>query len=177
MNKVFWLFGRSGAGKSTLAWRLKQELTGRGLAVVLLEGDALRGGLCRDLGYTPADRIENHRRIAEVARILVREPLLVLAATMAPEPAQRDAVKAVLGSSLEWIHIDAPLSVCMERDPKGLYRKAREGAVRNLIEYPFAPARDDERGLVLDTASLDEDACHDRLRNFVLGRLEVPGTE
>jgi adenylyl-sulfate kinase len=171
MNKVFWLFGRSGAGKSTLAGALKRSLADKGLTVVLLEGDVLRNGLCRDLGYSTVDRVENHRRIAEVARILTSESVVVLVATMAPEYAQRDAVKKVLDQNLEWIFIDAPIDVCIQRDPKGLYRKARDGQVSDLINYPFAAPRSEEMGLVVHTAVLGIDDCHQRLHRFVFDRL------
>jgi adenylylsulfate kinase len=126
--------------------------------------------LCRDLGYSATDRIENHRRIAEVARMFHGEPVLVLVATMAPEYVQRDAVKEILAPNLEWVFVSADLDVCIRRDPKGLYRKAREGRAPNLLEYPFAPPRSDEQGLVLDTVALDVDECHRRLNRFVIER-------
>ena len=175
-KKVFWFYGRSGAGKSTLAGRLESTLADQGSRVSLLDGDRARA-LRRKLGYSRADRIENHRRIAEAARSLIHVHDVVIAATMAPEHVQRDVVKEVLAPfDLEWIFVDAPLEVCIKRDPKGLYKQSLDGHLTNLIEYPFDPPRRDEQALVLNTAVLNIEDCHRRLIQFVLERLHSSRT-
>jgi len=144
VTKVFWLFGRSGAGKTTLALRLREGLLTRGVPVVQLDGDEMRATLCSDLGFRPEARLENHRRIAEIARLLAGQDLNVVVATMAPEYQQRDLVAQILGDKLVWLFIDATLDVCMARDPKGIYKRARAGQLPHLIDYPFEDPRPDE---------------------------------
>jgi adenylylsulfate kinase len=144
VTKVFRLFGRSGAGKTTLALRLREALLTRGLPVVHLDGDEMRATLCSDLGFRPEARLENHRRIAEIARLLAEQDLNVVVATMAPEYQQRDLVAQILGDRLVWLFIDAPLSLCMARDPKGIYKRAQAGQLPHLIDYPFENPRPNE---------------------------------
>ncbi|HZT23645.1 MAG TPA: adenylyl-sulfate kinase [Verrucomicrobiae bacterium] len=128
MTKVFWLFGRSGAGKTTLGRRLHQSLLDRKIPVFYLDGDELRHGLCSDLTFTPSARLENHRRIAEVARLAADQHLNVIVTTMAPQHSQRDIAAQVLGERLVWIYVHAPLEVCIRRDPKGLTDARRPGS-------------------------------------------------
>jgi adenylyl-sulfate kinase len=159
-SKVFWLFGRSGAGKTTLALRLRAELTGRGVPVAYLDGDEMRASLCSDLGFDSGARLENHRRIAEIARLLATQGLTVVVSTMAPEYSQRDLVAKILGEKLTWFYVHAPLEVCMRRDPKGIYRRAREGKLRDLIDFPFETPRPGESASRIDTGELDVEECH-----------------
>ena len=118
ITKVFWLFGRSGAGKTTLARRVCSQMKKAAIPVAYLDADELRSTLCTDLGFGPPARLENHRRIAEVARQLALQHLNVVVSTMAPEYAQRDRVAGILRERLVWFHIDAPLDACMGRIPK-----------------------------------------------------------
>jgi len=171
MNPVFWLFGRSGAGKTTLANGLRQALRDRGLAVFFIDGDEARGGLSSDLGFGSDSRTENHRRVAEVARLASRQGIVPIVATMAPEHAQRDVVSRTLGERIVWIFVDAPLDECLRRDPKGLYQRAKEGQLRGFLEYPFDAPRPDERGLTIRTGGVGIEESYRELLQKVLARL------
>jgi len=160
VSKVFWLFGRSGAGKTTLALRLRDGLLNDRLPVVYFDGDEMRSTLCSDLGFQSEARLENHRRIAEIARVLVRQNLNVVVSTMAPEYLHRDLVARIVGDSLVWFYIDAPLSVCMARDPKGIYKRAQAGQVKQLLDYPFGEPRPQEGGHHVDTVTHGVEECH-----------------
>ncbi|MGY3884897.1 adenylyl-sulfate kinase [Aeromonas aquatica] len=130
---VLWFTGLSGAGKSTLAGALEQALAAEGKHTYLLDGDNVRHGLCGDLGFDDAARQENIRRVGEVAKLMVDAGLIVLTAFISPFRAERDLVRNLLGADeFVEVFVDAPLSVCEERDPKGLYKKARAGEIRNF---------------------------------------------
>ena len=126
---ILWFTGLSGAGKSTVADAVEQRLHGLGKRTMLLDGDNIRHGLNRDLGFTDADRVENIRRIAEVGRLMVEAGLITLVSFISPFRAERRMARDLVepGEFIE-IFIDTPLAVCEARDPKGLYRKARSGA-------------------------------------------------
>ncbi|CAH0189463.1 adenylyl-sulfate kinase [Pseudomonas mediterranea] len=144
--RCIWLTGLSGAGKSTLANALEVQLNQRGLHTALLDGDNLRQGLCRDLGMDAESRKENIRRIGEVARLMVDAGLIVIVAVISPFRADREAARQLFaqGAFLE-IYVSTPFEVCAQRDPKGLYREARAGRIRNFTgldspyEAPLAP--------------------------------------
>jgi len=167
LTKVFWLFGRSGAGKTTLAARLRDGLADRNISVVYLDGDDLRSTLCSDLGFKAEARLENHRRIAEIARLLAEQGLNVVVSTMAPEHQQRDLVSKILGDKLIWFYIHAPLDICMQRDPKGLYKRALQGQIQQLINYPFDVPRPQEREHYINTVAQDIDACYQEILEAV----------
>lgn len=171
MTKVFWFFGRSGAGKTTLAKRLHQALENRKIPVFYLDGDHMRSGLCADLGFTPESRVENHRRIAEVAKLAAAQGLNVVASTMAPEHCQRDVVLQVLNSHLVWIYVHAPLDVCIRRDPKGLYHRAQAGKVDKLLDYPFEVPRPHERENYIDTVAQNVEGCSSSVLELVQASL------
>ncbi|BES86023.1 adenylyl-sulfate kinase [Pectobacterium araliae] len=143
---VIWFTGLSGSGKSTLAGALEQVLHQRGVSTYLLDGDNVRHGLCRDLGFTDDDRRENIRRVGEVAKLMVDAGLVVLTAFISPHRAERKMVQDLLGDGqfIE-VFVDTPLATCEARDPKGLYKKARAGELRNftgidsVYEAPEAP--------------------------------------
>ncbi|GLR08410.1 adenylyl-sulfate kinase [Mixta theicola] len=130
---VLWFTGLSGSGKSTVAGALEQALHQLGVSTYLLDGDNVRHGLCRDLGFSDADRKENIRRVGEVARLMVDAGLVVLTAFISPHRAERQMVREMLGAG-EFIEVfvDTPLAICEARDPKGLYKKARAGELRNF---------------------------------------------
>jgi adenylyl-sulfate kinase len=169
--KVFWLFGRCGAGKTTLAKKLQDGFSDRGIPVFRLDGDQMRSGLCSDLGFTTEARIENHRRIAEVARLAAEQGLSVVVATMAPQHSQRDVVAAVLGDRLVWIYIHAPLNVCMQRDPKGLYKRAKAGSVDGLLDFPFDVPRPQEREYFIDTVAQNLEGCYQSILELAQSHL------
>lgn len=130
---VLWFTGLSGSGKSTVAGALEQALHQAGVSTYLLDGDNVRHGLCRDLGFSDADRKENIRRVGEVAKLMVDAGLVVLTAFISPHRAERQMVRDLLakGQFIE-VYVDTPLAVCEQRDPKGLYKKARAGELKNF---------------------------------------------
>ncbi len=130
---VIWFTGLSGSGKSTVADALEQKLHSEGRHTYLLDGDNVRHGLCRDLGFTDADRVENIRRVAEVARLMADAGLIVIASFISPFANEREMAREVAGDVLFIeVFIDTPLAVCESRDPKGLYKKARAGELKNF---------------------------------------------
>jgi bifunctional enzyme CysN/CysC len=137
-----WFTGLSGSGKSTIATALEKRLNAMGLHTYTLDGDNVRHGLSRDLGFTDADRVENIRRIAEVAKLFVDAGLLVMVSFISPFRAERRMARGLLGPDefLE-IFVDTPIEICEQRDPKGLYRKARAGELKNFtgIDSPYEP--------------------------------------
>jgi adenylylsulfate kinase len=139
---TLWFTGLSGSGKSTLARALEETLVARGVLAYVLDGDNVRHGLCADLGFSPEDRVENIRRIGEVAKLLNDSGVLVLTAFISPYRADRARVRALLpaGEFLE-VFVDAPLEVCEQRDPKGLYAKARSGEIPEFtgVSAPYEP--------------------------------------
>lgn len=130
---VLWFTGLSGSGKSTVAGALEQALHELGVNTYLLDGDNVRHGLCRDLSFSDEDRRENIRRVGEVAKLMVDAGQLVLAAFISPHRAERQMVREMLdeGRFIE-VLVDTPLAICEARDPKGLYKKARAGELRNF---------------------------------------------
>lgn len=143
---VLWFTGLSGSGKSTVAGALEVALSQLGVSTYLLDGDNVRHGLCSDLGFSDGDRKENIRRVGEVARLMVDAGLVVLTAFISPHRAERQMVRERLGEKqfIE-VFVDTPLTVCESRDPKGLYKKARAGELRNftgidaVYEAPESP--------------------------------------
>ena len=174
---VFWLFGRSGAGKTTMARRLQEAFKARKLPVLYLDGDDFRSGLCSDLGFTSADRLENHRRIAEMARLAADQGFNVVVSTMAPEQPQRTLIKQILENRLVLVYIHASLEVCVQRDPKGLYRRAKTGSLQNLIQFPFDRPEAEDCKNRIDTENQDVDVCQNILVDLIFrpGN-EAPGT-
>ena len=152
---IIWLTGLSGAGKSTIANRLEQEIQAVGKHTYLLDGDNLRHGLNRDLGFSLEDRAENVRRVAEVAKVMIDAGLIVIAALISPLRAQREMARSLVpeGEFFE-IFIDAPLNVCESRDPKGLYARARKGELPDFtgIDSPYEAPLNPE--LRIDTEKL-----------------------
>lgn len=145
-GKVIWFTGLSGSGKSTLANALEQALHAQGRRTYILDGDNVRQGLNRDLGFTDADRVENIRRVAEVAKLMMDAGLIVLTAFISPFRAEREMARQLIGAeNFVEVFVDTPLEVCEQRDPKGLYKKARSGQLPNMTgisspyEAPEAP--------------------------------------
>ncbi len=146
---VIWFTGLSASGKSTIAGALEQILTRQGYHTYLLDGDNVRHGLCRDLGFADADRQENIRRVGEVAKLMADAGLIVLAAFISPFRADRRLVREILpeGQFVE-VFVDTPLAVCRARDPKGLYARAERGEIRQFtgIDSPYeTPERPEVR--------------------------------
>ena len=129
---AFWLTGLSGAGKSTLAHAVEQALFERGYNIVVLDGDAIRTGLCRDLGFSPADRQENNRRVAELARVFVRNGTVCLCAFISPAEEHRRVAREIIGTEFfQEVFVSCPAEECERRDVKGFYVKARSGEIKD----------------------------------------------
>ena len=159
---VLWFTGLSGAGKSSIANLVEKKLHALGHHTYLLDGDNVRHGLNKDLGFTDADRVENIRRVAEVARLMVDAGLIVLTAFISPFRSERRMARGLVeeGEFVE-VFVDTPLEVAEARDPKGLYKKARRGELKNFtgIDSPYEAPEDPE--LRLDTTRLDLEAAAD----------------
>ena len=156
---VLWLTGLSGSGKSTLAMALQRRLFERGQQVYVLDGDNVRQGLNRDLGFSPVERSENIRRIAEVARLFADSGTLVVTAFISPYREDRDIARDIIADGFREVYVEADLAICEERDPKGLYKRARAGEIADFtgISAPYEePVSPDLR---LDTGSLSVDAA------------------
>ena len=141
-GRVIWLTGLSGSGKSTLANALEQALHQQGRHTYILDGDNIRQGLSKDLGFSDADRVENIRRIAEVAKLMMDAGLIVMTAFISPFRQEREMARELIGAEhfIE-VFVDTPLAQCEARDPKGLYKKARAGLIPNMtgINSPYEP--------------------------------------
>ena len=168
---VVWLTGLSGSGKSTLATEIERALLEHGHVACVLDGDNMRHGLNADLGFSAVDRAENIRRVGHVARLFADAGIVVLAAFISPFRADRDAIRAGLppGDFFE-VHVATPLAACEARDPKGLYRRARAGEIRDFtgISSPYEPPLTPE--LVVDTAAETLDACVARVDDLLRSR-------
>jgi len=169
---VLWLTGLSGAGKSTIANRIEKQLAAQGRHTYLLDGDNVRHGLNKDLGFAAQDRVENIRRVAEVSRLMVDAGLIVLVSFISPFRAERRMARALFepGEFFE-VFVDTPLAVAEGRDVKGLYRKARLGALKNFtgIDSPYETPEQPE--IRIDTTRLSAEEAAD----LVLARLEAAG--
>src|SRR5436190_14112865 len=159
---VVWFTGLSGSGKSTIARCVEHLLLQRHIPTYVLDGDNIRFGLNKDLGFSPADRTENIRRIGEVAKLFADGSVVTLTAFISPYRADRDQVRAIMpaGEFIE-VFIDTPLDVCEQRDPKGLYKKARAGQIPEFtgISAPYEPPLTPELTLRTAEQSPEESAA------------------
>jgi adenylyl-sulfate kinase len=160
-SAIVWLTGLSASGKSTIARALERELFERGMQVFVLEGDNLRHGLNRNLGFSPEDRSENIRRAAEVAKLLADAGVIVIAAFISPYRADRAAAREIAragGHPFVEVFVNAPLEVCEARDPKHLYQKARAGQIKEFtgVSAPYEPPDAPELELRTDRQTPEE---------------------
>jgi adenylyl-sulfate kinase len=165
---ILWFTGLSGAGKSTVADAVEQKLFELGHHTYLLDGDNVRHGLNKDLGFSDADRIENIRRIGEMAKLFADAGLIVMSAFISPFRSDRQMVRDLVEEKeFVEVYISTPLSTCEERDPKGLYKKARSGQIKNFTgidsdyEVPHHPE------VTLNTAELNVSECVDRVISYL----------
>ena len=173
---VLWFTGLSGSGKSTIANIVEQKLHAMNRHTYLLDGDNVRHGLNRDLGFTDADRVENIRRVGEVAKLMVDSGLMVQTAFISPFRAERRMVRDLMaeGEFLE-IYVDTPLEVCEQRDPKGLYEKARAGEIKNFTGYDSPYEEPDLAELTINTVEQSAEQAADKIIEFLKERGYLEG--
>src|SRR5690349_11967933 len=153
-----WLTGLSGSGKSTIAVELEKRLWDRGVRAYILDGDNIRHGLNKNLGFSPADRTENIRRIGEVAKLFTEAGMVAITAFISPYRADRDQVRTLMPEDFVEVLVECPLEVCEQRDVKGLYQKARAGQIKEFtgISAPYEPPAKPELALRTDRQSVEE---------------------
>ncbi|MEN9849224.1 MAG: adenylyl-sulfate kinase [Pseudomonadota bacterium] len=169
-STVLWFTGLSGAGKSTLAHALEERLYQMSFHTFVLDGDNVRHNLCRDLGFSADARVENIRRVAEVAKLFVEAGVIVLTAFISPFAEDRIKARQLLGDDFIEIYCDCSLEICEQRDVKGLYRRARAGEVKEFtgISSPYEiPEQPDLR---VDTGSQDVESCVIQVLDYLVKR-------
>jgi bifunctional enzyme CysN/CysC len=165
---VVWFTGLSGSGKSTIANILEQKLHTIGKRTYLLDGDNVRHGLNKDLGFTDTDRVENIRRVAEVSKLMVDAGLITLVSFISPFKSERQMAKDLLSSDEFFeIFVNTPLEECEKRDPKGLYKKARAGELKNFTGIDSLYEEPENPDIILDTASSNAEELTDQIINFL----------
>jgi len=170
---IFWFTGLSGAGKSTLAIQVERALFKRGYHTYVLDGDNVRHGLCKDLGFSPKDRAENIRRIGHVAALQADAALITITAFISPYQIDRDRAREAAPNHFHEIFVRADLATCESRDPKGLYKKARDGEIKDFtgIGSPYEEPENPE--LVVDTQHNDIESCVDQVVNYIERNIRV----
>ncbi len=166
-----WFTGLSGSGRSTIAHALERKLIDAGHACFVLDGDNLRHGLNRDLGFSPDARRENVRRVAETAHLMNDAGLIVVTALISPYREDREMARAIVGADRFFeTYLSAGVDACESRDPRGLYAKARRGEIADFtgVSAPYEPPA--EASIVLDTASDSVERCVEALYDAVVGR-------
>lgn len=168
-GQVLWLTGLSGCGKSTIAKELEIELHKQGYFSVILDGDNIRNGLSRNLGFSKEERNENIRRVSEVAKLFANNGIITICCFISPMIEMRALAKRIIGEQkFKEIYISTPLEICKSRDPKGLYAKAINGEINNFTgvsapyEPPLTPALD------INTASMSVDQCVKMLKEIIV---------
>jgi len=168
-SAILWFTGLSGSGKSTLANAVNVALYKNGYSTYVLDGDNIRHGLCKDLGFSDLDREENIRRIGEVSKLFLDAGIIVLTAFVSPFRVDRDNARALVGKN-DFIEIfcSADLDICETRDTKGLYAKARSGDIKDFtgISSPYEEPQSPE--MKIDTGNIDIDECVDMVINFLI---------
>ena len=164
---VIWFTGLSGSGKSTLANSLNEALHAKKISTYLLDGDNIRHGLCKDLGFSDKDREENIRRIGEVANLFMNAGIVTITAFVSPFKSDREKVRKIIGKDFIEIFCAADLHICETRDTKGLYKKARLGEINDFtgISSPYEIPTDPE--IIVETGSLDLDASVKQIMQYL----------
>ncbi|MDA3819157.1 MAG: adenylyl-sulfate kinase [Candidatus Delongbacteria bacterium] len=173
-SRVIWCTGLSGAGKTTLAKNLEKALHNKGNLAQVLDGDNIRSGINNNLGFTEADRHENIRRIAEVSKLLIESGVITINSFISPTNIIRQMAMDIVGEeNFIEIYVNAPLEVCEARDTKGLYKKAREGKIKNFtgIDSPFEVPVDPD--LVIDTYQYSIEECLDMAMEYILPKIQL----
>lgn len=167
---IFWLTGLSGSGKSTIAYATEKLLFNKGINVIVLDGDNLRSGLNKDLGFTEKDRKENIRRTLEVAKILESTGSVVICSLISPYIAERELVKSQAKNGHE-IYVNTDIKTCIQRDPKGLYQKALKGEIKTFtgISSPYEiPQKPD---LIIETEKMKPEEAAEFFANYIISRV------
>ena len=171
---VVWLTGLSGSGKSSTADALEKKLHSLGYKTYTLDGDNIRHGLNNDLGFTDADRVENIRRVAEVAKLMADAGLVVITAFISPFTSERDYARQIVADD-EFIEVfvDAPLEVCEARDPKGLYKKARAGQLKNFTGIDSEYQKPENPEIVLQSSDKTPEELADYVLEYLLPKTKL----
>ncbi len=168
---ILWFTGLSGSGKSTIAHRVEELLYERSVHTYVLDGDNIRMGLNKDLGFSEKDRKENIRRIGEVAKLFIDAGIVVLSAFISPYREDREFVRNLVneGDFIE-IYVKCPIEICEQRDPKGLYKKARAGIIKNFtgIDDPYEEPENPE--IVVETDKMTVDMCAEKIIRYLENR-------
>ena len=166
-SKLLWFTGLSGSGKSTVANRLDSRLNEKGLTTYLLDGDNVRLGINSDLGFSMEDRSENIRRIGEIGKLFVDAGIITIACFISPLKVDREKVRKTLGEDFVEIFVDCPISECEKRDPKNLYKKARQGIIKEFtgITSPYEEPENPE--IVVNTKDQNIDQCVDKILDYL----------
>ncbi|MFY8268957.1 MAG: adenylyl-sulfate kinase [Terrimicrobiaceae bacterium] len=163
---VLWLYGLSGSGKSTVANRVERALHEEGRFTAILDGDNLRTGLNVNLGFSDEDRAENVRRVSETARLLAGLGVIVIVSVITPRRGLRDLAQRIIGGDFHEVYVRAGFDTCAARDPKGLYAKAREGALKQFTGKDSGFEEPSNGCLILDTEASSEEECAARLLDY-----------
>jgi len=170
-----WLTGLSGSGKSTIAVDLEKRLWERGVRTYILDGDNIRHGLNKNLGFSPADRTENIRRIGEVAKLFTDAGVMALTAFISPYRADRDQVRALMGAGdFVEVHVDCPVEVCEQRDVKGLYKKARAGEIKEFTGISAPYEAPEKAELTINTAGQSVEASSQQILAYLEKQGHIP---
>ncbi len=164
---VLWLYGLSGSGKSTIANEVERALHAAGRMTVILDGDNLRTGLNRNLGFSDEDRTENVRRVSETAKFLAGQGLITLVSVITPLRRHRRMAAEIIGSDLHEIYVRADFATCADRDPKGLYAKAKEGTIGQFTGKDSGFEEPEAAALILDTQARSVDECAATLLGYL----------
>lgn len=173
-SRVIWCTGLSGAGKTTLAKNLEKALYNKGHLTQVLDGDNIRSGINNNLGFTEADRHENIRRIAEVSKLLIESGVITINSFISPTHKIRHMAMDIIGeNNFIEIYVKAPLKVCEARDSKGLYKKAREGKIKNFtgIDSPFEPPENPD--LIIDTQDNSVERSLNMAMDYILPKIQL----
>lgn len=161
-GRVYWLYGLSGSGKSTIANAFERQLHAQGMLTQILDGDNIRSGLNANLGFTDADRAENIRRIAEVAKLYLNSGLVTITSFICPTRQLRQLARSIIGpDDFVEVHVQASFETCASRDPKGLYAKAAAGRIPHFTgrDSAFEPPAPDDPAILLDTERHSLESC------------------
>lgn len=171
---VLWFTGLSGSGKSTIAGRVEEKLFEKGIRTFILDGDNIRSGLNKRLGFSDEDRLENLRRIGEVSKLMLNSGIIVLAAFISPKKTERDLVKSIVGEeNFIEIFVDCSLDVCESRDVKGLYKKARAGEIKDFIGIHTVFENPQNSDIILKSDELSIEECSNKVIDSIIPKIKI----